>query len=118
MASEILFGAIAVQEGFITPAQLEQAMAKQLSQKPPELLGNILKSLGFLTAEKVEMILDIQRINVADRVETPEGGGLFGQIAVAAGYVTADQVHECVRRQQELSALGTPSMIGQLFLQK
>src|SRR5262245_46783768 len=118
MSDEILFGAIAVQEGLITPAQLEEALARQLAQKPPKRIGEILVEKGVLTAPQVDIVLDIQRINIADRMESPEAGGLFGQIAVQAGFVTVDQVNECVRAQQELAAKGSPTMIGQLLLQK
>src|SRR5688572_29618777 len=103
MADEILFGAIAVQEGFITPAHLEEALTRQLASKPPRKIGETLVDLGRLTAPQIEIVLDIQRINIADRMEAPEAGGLFGQIAAKAGYVTADQINECVRHQQDLS---------------
>jgi hypothetical protein len=113
MADEILFGAIAVGEGFLTRPDLEDALRNQGIAK----LGDYLVSRGRLTREQVEAILDIQKINIADRVEAAEAGGLFGQIAVRAGFVTASQVATAVRRQLELGRGGTPAMIGQLLLQ-
>lgn len=118
MSDEILFGAIAVQEGLLTPAQLEEALARQMASKPPRKIGELLVERGALTAAQVDIILDIQRINIADRMEAPDAGGLFGQIAVQSGFVTADQVNECVRAQQESAAGGAPTMIGQLLLQR
>ncbi len=114
MSDDILFGAVAVNEGFISRPQLDQALREQGTAK----LGEFLVARGLVTAAQIEAILDIQKINIADRVERSEEGGLFGQIAIREGYVTTSQVSACVRRQQELAAGGAPAMIGQLLLQK
>jgi len=118
MPEEILFGAIAVKEGFITPAHLEKALTRQMTSSPPAKLGEILVRDGALTAERVDLILDIQRINIADRIEVPDSGGLFGQIAVRMGFLAEADVNDAVRLQQDLVSRGTPMMIGQILLQK
>ncbi|HKS17344.1 MAG TPA: hypothetical protein VJU16_08530, partial [Planctomycetota bacterium] len=86
----ILFGEIAVQEKYITPAQLDECLQIMRSTKPAPRVGRILMDKGYLTQLQVEVILDIQRVNLADRRTRRETGQLFGQLAAASGFCTAD----------------------------
>jgi hypothetical protein len=59
--SERRFGVIAVEEGFISPAQLFKAMATQveddLNGRPHRLIGEILQQQGTMTWAEVGIVL-------------------------------------------------------------
>ncbi len=115
MSDDILFGAIAVHENLVTHEQLARCLGDQ--QKRHRLLGEIMVENGFLTPDQVQIVLDIQRVNVADRIENPHAGGLFGQLAVLSGFCAPDDVVSAVRRQTELEGLHRKVRIGQVMLQ-
>jgi len=56
-----LFGEMAVERGFLTSAQLEEALARQ-QQEPNSTLGQIMVSLGFLTQPQVNGIEKLGRV--------------------------------------------------------
>jgi len=113
----ILFGAIAVAEQFLAPDRLEAALAEQREPGPPRRIGEILKARGWLTEEQIQIILDIQRVNVADRVESAHGGDLLGELAVASGYCLPDDIAAAVRAQGELASADRRVRIGQILVQ-
>ncbi|MBI2931320.1 MAG: protein kinase [Planctomycetes bacterium] len=117
MSDDILFGAIAVREGFITPEQLSEAIEQQRASKTPARIGEILLARGFLTESNIQTLLDIQRIVVADRAESAHAAGLFGQIAIKGDFCTPDQVTAAVRAQSELAATGRKIRLGQIMIQ-
>jgi hypothetical protein len=79
MKEELLFGAIAVQEGFLTPARLEEGLGAQAGRP----LGEVLRGLGHLTDAQVQAILDIQRIYVAEANAATHLGEVAGMIALS-----------------------------------
>jgi len=120
---EILFGLIAVKEGFLTQELLDQALDIQERSTSTRgvTLGHILVELGFLKAEQVHQIVAIQNRNLAQR--DPNTGeqradSLFGRLAVKCGFTTADRMHECVRLQAELARKGSPARLGRLLVDK
>ena len=62
------FGAIAVRKGFITPAQLDEALAIQERESSGEgkhrLLGQILLDLGAITPSQIEDVLETMKNSV------------------------------------------------------
>jgi tRNA A-37 threonylcarbamoyl transferase component Bud32 len=112
----VLFGEIAVQEKYITPAQLEECMAVVRSTHPPPRLGRVMQDKGYLTQLQIEVILDIQRVNLADRRQKRESGQLFGQLASAAGFCTPDHVRDALHAQLEGARHGARRPIGQILL--
>ena len=58
-----LFGEIALEERFVTPEQLLEALTTQARDKvearPERLLGQILLELGYLSETQVSSVLDI-----------------------------------------------------------
>jgi hypothetical protein len=57
------FGEIAVDEGYITPEQLDEALERQKEDK--QLLGQILINLGLLTTAQIDNITQIQILEMA-----------------------------------------------------
>ena len=104
-----LIGQIALQEGYITPQQLEEC----LGMTSPNPLGIRLVDKGYLTQEKLEELVRIQMAVFNTITADPLRGGLFGQIAVRHGYVTQEQLNEALREQ---SHNGSSLRLGQILL--
>jgi predicted RNA-binding Zn-ribbon protein involved in translation (DUF1610 family) len=111
-----LVGQIAIAEGLITPAQLEECVVIQTPGAPTRALGEILVQRGYLTLEQLDWVIGIQRARFQRISADPAHGGLFGQIALRLDYITKDQLNECLR-DQEVGG-GSPPRIGELLLQK
>lgn len=98
-----LFGQIAVELGILSPEKLEEALKVQASTAPPPPLGLVLMDLRLVSREDLEKILDAQR-KIADRHQ--ERGkerredNLFGKVAVGLGFLTQDQLNECLDLQK------------------
>ncbi len=75
MQEETLFGKIAVEEGFLTQAQLDGA----LRETNGRTLTDVLVHSGLLTEPQVQTIRDIQRIHMAEVSAPAESGGLLRQ---------------------------------------
>ncbi len=62
---EIRFGTIAVEKGFVTPAQLGRAVSTQMNNalrgQNPRLIGEILVEMGFMDPLQVREVLEEQR---------------------------------------------------------
>ena len=112
----ILFGEIAVQEKYITPAQLEECLEVLRTTTPPPRLGRVLQDRGYITQLQIEVILDIQRVNLADRRTKRETGRLFGQIASTSGFCSSEHVREALVAQLETTRKGARKLIGQVLL--
>ena len=112
----ILFGEIAVQERYITPAQLEECLQVMRTTKPQPRVGRVLMDKGFLTQLQVEVILDIQRVNLADRRTRRETGQLFGQLAAAGGFCSPEHIRDALHTQLESARSGTRRALGQILL--
>ncbi len=112
----VLFGEIAVQEKYITPAQLEECLQVLRTTHPPPRLGRVLQDRGYLTQIQIEVILDIQRVNLADRRQKRETGRLFGQIASSSGFCSPEHVRDGLMAQLEGGRKGARLMIGQILL--
>jgi len=72
---ESLFGKIAVEEGFLSQDQLDQAAREGRGRG----LTDVLLSRGFLNADQVQTIRDIQRIHMAEVSAPAESGGMLRQ---------------------------------------
>jgi len=70
-----LFGVIAVQEGFVTQAQLDACLPGRDGRALPE----ILRERGILTDSQVQTIHDIERVHIAEAMAGTESGGLLRQ---------------------------------------
>jgi serine/threonine-protein kinase len=70
-----LFGAIAVQEGYLTQAQLDACLEGNGGRDLPELL----REKGILNDSQVQVIRDIQRIHMVEASAAGETGGLLRQ---------------------------------------
>ncbi len=111
-----LVGQIAISEGLITPAQLEECIGTQTSGAPSRALGQLLVQKGYLTLEQLDWVISIQRARFQRISDDPARGGLFGQIALRLDYISTDQLNECLRGQEVGG--GSPPRIGEILLHK
>ncbi len=70
-----LFGAISVQEGFVTQPQLDSCL-RELNGRA---LTDVLRDRGLLTDSQIQIIRDIERIHMAEAKATTESEGLLRQ---------------------------------------
>jgi serine/threonine protein kinase/cytochrome c-type biogenesis protein CcmH/NrfG len=66
MQDSSLFGEMAVERGFLTSPQLEEALARQ-QQEPNSTLGQIMVALGFLTQPQVNGIEKLGRVLASEK---------------------------------------------------
>jgi hypothetical protein len=98
-----LFGQIAVELGILSPENLEEALERQMSLSPAPPLGLVLMDLRLVTREDLERILDAQRKIVEkqrERGKDQRDDTLFGKVAVRLGFLTQDQLNECLDLQK------------------
>ena len=107
-SGELLYGKIALSEGFCTQAQIDECTRLQLQlqspHQPAPRLGDLLMEKGYLNAVQNARILEIQQKNmdlVDPLVKKRKESVLFGKLAVKLGLVTADEVNTCLRAQAE-----------------
>lgn len=100
--SDLLFGKIAVVQGFCKKDQVDHCLKRQARSKRPMPLGRHLIDEGFITDEQHSKVLEIQRKNlgVLDPVrKASRETVLFGKLAVREGCLSEAQVNECLRLQ-------------------
>lgn len=117
VANVHLLGQIAVKEGFVTPEQLEECVRLQ-AEAGGKALGTILVEKGYLTPVKLTEITRLQRVRFEALGADPARGGLFGQLALRHGYVTAPQLAEALREQEALARGGSALQLGQILIRK
>jgi hypothetical protein len=114
-----LVGQIALSEGLLTPDRLDECIRIQGSDAHGRALGEILVEKGYLTPDEMERVIGIQRTRFGRVSADPERGGLFGQIALRLGYLTREQLSECLREQQQAGEQsGSSLMLGQILVRK
>src|SRR5438105_356472 len=70
---ELLFGKIAVEEGYVSQTQLDSAM----NESNGSALTDVLLARGLLKPEQIQIIRDIQRIHMAEITAPAESGGML-----------------------------------------
>ena len=106
-----LIGQIALEAGFITPDQLDACLALQASDPKP--LGALLVQGGYLSEAQFAEVRRAQDARFERLDADPARGGLFGQLAVRLGFLSAADLHRTLREQA-----GTSLQLGQLLLKK
>ena len=118
-AEDILFGKIALHNGFITEEQLKKALEAQRSSK--KRLGEVLLEMGYISSDEIRVILRSQdmRLDAPNRrLKTRRRDVLFGAIAVRLGFATQKQINDAVREQALLAEKGKKVPLGEILLKK
>ena len=119
-SSDLLFGKIALTEGFCTQAHLDECTRLQLQlqspHQPAPRLGQLLVEKGYLTPDQHARVLEIQQQNL-DALDPAskqrKEAVIFGKLALKQGLVTAEEVNECLRLQ---AAPGERRSLGELLV--
>lgn len=114
-----LFGRIALKQGYATPDQIEECVGVQDQSPTSRLLGAILVERGYMTHEQLRKVMILQKQAMStpakDEIER-QADVSFGYIAVQCGYVTSEQVYECVHEQVQLARKGLYFRLGEVFI--
>lgn len=98
-----LFGQIAVELGILSPEKLEEALTVQANAPTPVPLGLVLMDLRLVSRDDLDKILEAQR-KIADRHlargKDQREDNMFGKVAVRLGFLTQDQLAECLGLQK------------------
>jgi len=113
------FGEILVENGYLTPSQLEQVLREQ-SRKPGVALGQVCIDLGFLSRERLQLLLHrygkrlplgemlvasgiISGEHLARALEIQEmSGGRLGEILLRERFVSEKSFYSVLTRQYNL----------------
>ncbi len=121
-SGDLLFGKIALGQGFCTQAQIDECTRLQLQlqspHQPAPRLGDLLVEKGYLSPEQHARILELQKQNldlVDPLVRKRKESILFGKLAVKQGLVTQDEVNTCLRLQGEP---GETRSLGEILVEK
>ena len=99
---DLLFGKIAIGEGFCTQAQIDECIRIQSYSKSDTALGELLLFKGHITAPQHAKVLELQKKNLQSidpLAKKRKEAQLFGKLAVREGLITEDEVNECLREQ-------------------
>ncbi len=119
---DILFGKIAVDQGFCTSPQVDECIRMQMQlqspHQPASSLGRLLIERGFLSEEQHGKVLALQNQNldlVDPMVKKRREAALFGKLAVREGLLTEDEANECLRLQ---AMEGETRNLGEVMVQR
>ena len=113
-----LIGRIALEAGFITPAQLDECLSLQASAAGAHPLGELLVKAGYLTEAQFAEVRRLQDSRFERLEADPTRGGLFGQLAVRLGYLSPADLHQALRAQESARRGGSSLLLGQLLLRE
>lgn len=110
------FGSIALEKGFISQDQLDEALRIQKEEDTStgehRPIGRILLNEGRITLQQVADILKSM-----DRLYEEETDKSFGEIAIEKGFITEKQLEEALKMQTlEVSTMEIRRSIGRILL--
>jgi protein-arginine kinase activator protein McsA len=116
--SDLLFGKIALAQGFCSKEQIDWCVAIQATSKEHLPLGRILVNEGFLSEDQHSKVLTIQRKNL--KIQDPlakrdKESILFGKLAVREGLLTKEEANECLKIQ---GMDGEKRALGEIMVEK
>jgi len=88
--SKLKVGEMLIQEGFLTPEQLNQALTVQKSQKVYKPVGEICVELKFLSRRQLNKVLNKYQKRIR-----------IGDLLINLGLITPEQLQEALRKQKE-----------------
>jgi len=117
---DILFGRIALHNGFVTEEQLKNALKVQYSEQKPRRLGEVLLELGYISSDQLQLILRSQdmRLDMHDkRLKTRKRDILFGAVAKRLGFASQQEINEAVKKQALLREQGKEASLGEILVE-
>jgi len=115
----LLFGKIAVDNGFLTQEQLDECAEIQRTSSKPRHLGEICKEKGYLHVEDLRDILIEQLLRFHSEDEHSDEklvDRIFGQVAIAKEFLTESQLNHALQEQASRESAGKPyQRIGEVL---
>ena len=119
--ADTLFGKIALEQGFLTEAQLRECLELQAYMDPPiPPLGVLLMRMGYIDDGKLRQIIEVQRNRLRDfeqSLRARREDNLFGKVVIRMGLAREDQVRACLEFQDGLPP-GQIKRLGDILVQK
>ena len=115
---DLLFGKLAVGEGFCTQAQIDECVRIQSYDKSGTALGELLLFKGHLTSSQHAKVLELQKKNfqsVDPLAKKRKEAQLFGKLAVREGLLTEEEANDCLREQ---GREGETRTLGEIMVAK
>jgi uncharacterized protein YbaR (Trm112 family) len=115
---DLLFGKLAVGEGYCTQAQIDECVRIQSYDKSGTALGELLLFKGHISAPQHAKVLELQKKNlqtVDPLAKKRKEAQLFGKLAVREGLLTEDEVNDCLRDQ---GRSGETRSLGEIMVAK
>jgi hypothetical protein len=115
---DLLFGKIAVGEGYCTQAQIDECIRIQSYDKSSTALGELLVFKGYITAAQHARVLELQKKNfqaMDPLARKRKEAQLFGKLAVREGLITEEEVNDCLREQ---GREGETRTLGEILVAK
>ncbi len=100
--TDLLFGKIAVEQGYVSEADLEECIADQINAQDSRPLGEMLLERSTITRRQMEAILAIQQERLEKehpKSRQRRADTLFGRLAWRMGMLTQDDLHSALRLQ-------------------
>jgi ribosomal protein L37AE/L43A len=118
-----LLGRIALSSGMITQEQLADCLSLQDRGQSARPLGEILLDKGYINPAQRDRLLALQKKHQAAKADSsPRVEGrdesMFGRLILRKGFVTADQLNECLRHQERELERGRSKNLGQVMVEK
>ncbi|HVE38924.1 MAG TPA: hypothetical protein VNM14_03485 [Planctomycetota bacterium] len=115
---DLLFGKLAVSEGYCTQSQIDECVRIQSYDKSGTALGELLLFKGHISAPQHAKVLELQKKNlqsVDPLAKKRKEAQLFGKLAVREGLLTEDEVNDCLREQGQQGEIRT---LGEIMVDK
>lgn len=97
---DLLFGVLALERGWVTREQVQEALAEQRSADIYVPLGEVLRRRGALSANQVRALLDDQH-----HVSPGETSASLGSLAIRNGLVSPDKLDAALAQQKDASSV-------------
>lgn len=98
---EILFGQIALAQGYCTEEQLEQLLQAQRKKKARKPLGLLMMDQGLIQENDLKKILEIQRKNIEIKIADRKLDNLLRKAILHTGWISVEQLNVFRRANQE-----------------
>lgn len=118
---ENLFGRIAVACGYVKSAEIERAVEVQKRSDDKRHLGHILIEMGKLSEEQLMTVLAVQREQrTREERSAPvrQAAATLGELAVAHGWASWGQIHECIEEQARLERFRLFMRLGEVMVSR
>ena len=119
--TDLLFGQIALEKGFISAEDLDECLRTQEKASQWKQLGMIMLDRNLISEAELEIVLEIQRHNLETTIDNSElklKDVLFGRLVVSRRYASQGQVNECLREQERIERRGMFLRLGEIMVRK